>query len=67
MMAEKAREDVSPWGVQDMVTVVGQWTNSLISADAPIICGHPKQLVCAMRTTTVSNAANIGFRLLVEV
>ncbi len=58
---------VSPWGVRDMVGVIEQWTSTPGGSGKQIICGGPKQFVCAMRTTSSPNAPRIGFRPIITL
>jgi hypothetical protein len=44
----EARFGASPWGVNDAVGRFAQWT-ATASGDDMLVCGGPKQWVCAMR------------------
>lgn len=57
----------SPWGGQDIVGIIGQWTSTSVESRKPIVCGGTDQLRCAIRTTASPNSSHMGLRPAVKL
>jgi Sulfatase-modifying factor enzyme 1 len=60
------RNTASPWGVQNSVGILEQWTSTRSAPDGAIVCGSLTKFGCAGRSPASLNKQNVGFRLLVE-
>lgn len=55
----------SPWGLEQAVGVVPQWTSTREGED-PIVCGGPKQWMCAERAPMDPAQGRAAMRLVIE-
>ena len=60
------RNKMSPWGIQDSVGVLGQWTKTCLDSDHAIVCGSLTSFGCAGRNSQSIHEPLIGFRIMVE-
>jgi formylglycine-generating enzyme required for sulfatase activity len=57
----------SPWGAEDMVGVIGQWTCTETESGEPLVCGDPAHLRCAGRVAARPDSPGVGFRVCVSI